>query len=441
MSPKKIQDIISHNTRGREGSRRPTFTQRLSHEQKTKEGRIRPRKPTRFFVHRGAGGRKYMGFVLWSIPVFVLVFLVISFSTLFEKASLKITPRQETISVDSVFTAFREQKADALSFEVMILDGNEKKIVRATEVKQVRQKASGQIVIYNDFNSRSQRLIKNTRFETPDGLIYRIRESVVVSGQKTAGGNVVPGSIVATVYADEPGEKYNIGLTDFVVPGFRGTPRYAKFYARSKTEMNGGFVGVIKTVSQEELEGVGNELKTIVKQKLLENARTQVPDNFILFDDAVLVNFSDIQDINEQTEVGADTIEVVQRAKLHAFIFDKENFSNYLAGMLVTGFTQDDRVIILNLTDLNFTLINKEQISPVADEEIQFSLLGNPQFIWIFDEEDLSNKLAGQSKDELKSILAQFLSIAKAEVVLRPFWKQSFPDDPRDIKVEQVIEP
>ena len=48
---------------------------------------------------------------------------------------------------------------------------------------KAKLKSSGKIIVYNNFSSEPQRLIIRTRFESPEGLVYRIPESIVVPGK------------------------------------------------------------------------------------------------------------------------------------------------------------------------------------------------------------------------------------------------------------------
>ena len=70
----------------------------------------------------------------------------------------------------------------------------------------IKTEASGKIVVYNNYSTAGQKLIKDTRFETPNGLIFRIKDAVTVPGKKTVGGETVPGSLEVTVYADKEGD-------------------------------------------------------------------------------------------------------------------------------------------------------------------------------------------------------------------------------------------
>ena len=100
-------------------------------------------------------------------------------------------------------------------------------------------------------------------------MIYRIPESINVPGKTVKDGVETPGTIEVEVFADEAGEKYNIGKVDFTVPGFKNDPaRYKGFYARSVTAMTGGFVGKMKTVLPEEKRSTLAQLDADIKTEL-----------------------------------------------------------------------------------------------------------------------------------------------------------------------------
>jgi len=188
MSKSRIQDIVTKKSRENPGAGvRPEYRQ----------NQIRTGK----------------GKVAFGIIVFLLaITLSVKVIDVFAKATIQVVLHKETINVDTILKSGKMDKAD-LPLEIMQLDMTERKTAKATGVENVEKKASGRIVVYNEFSSAPQKLIATTRFETPDGKIYRIKDAVTVPGA---------GSVEATVYADQPGEEYNIDLTDFTIPGFKG---------------------------------------------------------------------------------------------------------------------------------------------------------------------------------------------------------------------------
>lgn len=377
---------------------------------------------------------RFSRFALWFVAVVVVVALAFAFSFLFSGAKVIITPKQSKTIVDGRFKAAINADAEELPYEIMTIEKTDSMKIKATGKEEIEEKASGKIVIYNNFNSSSQRLIKNTRFETPEGLIYRIDKSVVVPGQKMEGGEKVPGSIEATVYADEAGEKFNISPKDFTVPGFKGSPRFDKFYARSKTPMEGGFIGEKLTADIDDIEQAKTEIHAELQKQLLNEAFSQKPDEFYLFEDAVFVEFESEPSIESNGE-----IEVVEKATLYGVLFNKEKFASYIAKNTLAVF-EDEPVEIADIASLTIAVSNKDEARPWEEEEFGFTVNGNARIVRTFDEEKLKSDLSGRAKAALPTILSGYPSIEQAKVVLMPFWKRSFPDKTNRIKIEKVIQ-
>src|SRR3989344_3601410 len=193
-------------------------------------------------------------FGIWIIAAIALVGLSAALMYFVAGATVNVTLRQEEKPIDLNVTAFRKAEDGQLSYTVATLSKEDSSKIPATSESSVSEKASGQIVIYNNYSSAPQVLIAKTRFETKEGLIYRIDKSVTVPGKKIENGVNVPGNSTVTVYSDKAGEAYKVGLTDFTIPGFKGDPRFDGFYARSKTEMTGGFIGMKKIVSPDAIK-------------------------------------------------------------------------------------------------------------------------------------------------------------------------------------------
>lgn len=443
MSPQKVQDIIVQ----RPGSKIPKrifgqggaitgerATPRVGVASKGGDASRFPR-----FSSVETPPRKKGGIFIWVAAVFAIIVLVFASSTFFEKATLKIVPKQKTAPFDSIVVARRgaDQTAkNLLPFEMMEITDSVSRQVLATVLEKVLRRASGTVVIYNNFSRESQRLIKNTRFESSDGKIYRIHESVVVPGQKTENGKTVPGSLEIDVYADEPGAEYNKELSDFTIPGFKGTPRFAKFYARGKTEISGGFSGEQKTLGQEEFKKVVAELEKELEDKLRANASAGKPDGFVLFPDGIFVVFAEDElPRAEAAESGYAT--VTKKATLYGAIFNEESFGNFITEKLSYA-EEGASVKVENVKELDFKIIDKANFNPEDDAQFSFTLKGSPHLVWGFDAEQLQNKLRAVKKRDLTAILAEFPSITRAEVTFRPFWKRSFPDEPKNIIIKSA---
>lgn len=260
-------------------------------------------------------------------------------------------------------------------------------------------------------------------------MIYRINKSVVVPGQTEKDGKKVPGSIEVTVYADEAGDGYNIGLTDFTIPGFEGSPQFEGFYARSKTEMTGGFVGEKLVVEETILEQTIDLLHERLALEVADKSTDQKPEGFITFDGMTFIRF-----VSEPTIDSGENVEIREKVVLYTVIFDERDLAQHVAENTLGSF-DNNPVTFINKDDLKATIENKEEVEPWSDLDLSFTLVGTASIEWIFDENRLKEDLAGRNKAAIHTILGGYPSIDTAEVIIRPFWKGSFPEDVNEIEI------
>ena len=386
------------------------------------------------FNDEPAGRRRYWP---WLLGLLLLIILFFGFSYFFAKATVKVTPRSEEVSINQTLSADQKSttsasSSSAIPYALIVLDKEGTADAPGTGDVSVSEKASGQIIVYNNYSSASQTLIATTRFQTPEGLVYRIDKDITVPGEKTVDGKTVAGSVEATVYADQPGEKYNVGLKDFTIPGFQGTPKASAFYARSKTPLAGGFIGTTKKVSDADLAAAHTKIEGSLGRELLEQARSQKPDNFILFDGALVTRFSPLPN-GSSTSPGL--VLVREKATSYAIVFDRDVLSSYLG----TALGRDTSSSTLEgLDQLRFNLLDKANFPKASSTAISFTLQGNVNLVPNIDQEALKADLSGLSRSKVSSVLAKYPSIEKVDVVYRPLWLWSFPKKASDIEIEVV---
>jgi hypothetical protein len=375
-------------------------------------------------------------YAIWFASFVAVLIVLFAISGLFTGATIKITPKTTTVksSASTVLTA-KQNSPDALDYQVITVTKDLGKSVPANGEEHVERKASGKIVILNTYDSNTQRLIKNTRFETPEGLIFRINESVVVPGRTGNGAQMTPGSAEVTVYADEPGEKYNIGLKDFTIPGFKGDPKYKAVYARSKTEMTGGFVGTINKVSDSDLASAQKEIHNDLDEALKKEALSQVPEDFVLFEGGEAITYDSLP----QTDAKGSSVTINEKGTLNGVIFNKNKLAQYILAQNKSSFDVPN-ISISNLDSLNISIQKKENFSPLKDKEFTFTIDGDIKFVALFDTDKVKNDIMGQPKKNLNQILTKYSSIEKAEAVVKPFWKSNFPTNLKNITIQVITE-
>ncbi|MCF7835852.1 MAG: hypothetical protein K9M15_01905 [Candidatus Marinimicrobia bacterium] len=380
--------------------------------------------------------KRKKGKAIFAMLIFTLMIILgIKTLNILAKTVVQLIVHKEVVSVDTAIKLGKSGSFD-LPLETIEIQGSKQKTIKATGVEEAETKASGQIVIYNSYSSKNQTLIATTRFETPEGKIYRINKSVVVPGAKVDGGSIVPSSIEVTVYADEPGEEYNIGLTDFTIPGFKGDSRYEKFYARSKTEMTGGFKGEVPTISNEDFLKIKKELQASLKEELIKKAKLQTPDDFLLHTDTINVTFLDRELQNSIYSQDNNKMEFVieEKATLFAPLFSKNKLSEVLAGKYL-GEDFKNTIKIVDPAKLTFELISGENDA----NTMIFKLVGEIEFVWLIDEEKLKEALIASAKEDSSNIFgifSEYPSIDSASVIFKPSWWKFFPNSSRQILIE-----
>lgn len=384
--------------------------------------------PTKIKEERKSNkGFKYRIFFVAFIAV---VFLLFALSFLFSGAKITVAPKIKEIPLSNEnLVATKNSGTSDLSFDLVVISGEENKTIQGGEMKDNSIAATGIIVLYNAYNSSPQVLAVNTRLEGSNGKIYKTSKKVTVPGMSKTGK---PGSIEVGIYAAETGEAYNSTPLDFKIPSFKGTAKYTKFYGRSRGDIIGGLRGEIAVVSALDKATAVSELKNSLETKLLKKATDQIPNGFILFKDAIFLNIDD-KDISFTPDKD-NLVLASMKGTLYGFLFDEKKLTAKIAQDIIDKYDGSE-VYMPNIRDLAFSLADKENISFADVKSISFSLSGTPRIIWKVNEAKFTADLLNKKKSDFNQILAQYPNIDSAVLVIRPFWKTTFPDKSKSIEI------
>ncbi len=374
---------------------------------------------------------------LYLVGVFLVLALAFAISAFFRSAQVKITPMEAVKSLNEGFTARKEASPNNLSFQVVSISKETEKQVDPKDTggeEKVERKAGGKIVIYNNYSTEVQKLVATTRFQTPEGQVYRIKDPVVVPGKTTKDGKSVPGSVEAFVEADKPGPSYNTGLKDFTVPGFKGDPRFKDVYARSKTEMTGGFSGVQKVISKEALSIAEKEMEGSLKTSLYNDLVNQIPADFVLYPNSLFYKYEPVSQYVNST----GQITIKKKGTGSAVIFDKAGLTKSIQAKVLTE-SSSDTVRISNLDKLEFSYLSTSTPVSNTTTSVTFILKGEPNFVWVFDESKLKTDLLGLSKKNARVVISSYPSIKEAWILTRPFWNQKIPTDIEKVTLTNTL--
>ncbi len=343
-------------------------------------------------------------------------------------AAINISLYKETLAIDSRLRARANATADGLPFEIMQLSAEESGLIAATGITSGGQKASGKITVYNNYGSAPQKLIANTRFQTSDGKVYRIKGAISVPGM---------GVLEATVYADQAGEEYNIGPADFTIPGLKGGARFEKVFAKSKSAMSGGSSGNARVVKKEDIDSVRASINEKIKNNLAEMLAKQKPEGYVLFADAVKIEYAENQDNPKVGDSSGRSMAFKIKGSATAYLFKKDALYKALAddnaGDLKKA-PKNDPVLINNVESLDFNLISAD----AKNKEITVRLKGDADFVWVVDTAKLLEDVLNYKGKDYASVFQNYPAIEKAAIVQSPKWWPRFPKDKSKIKINVV---
>ena len=294
----------------------------------------------------------------------------------------------------------------------------------ATGQKDVVQKASGTITIFNK-STTSQRLVATTRFETPDGIIFRIPATVTVPAATKVGSTTQEGSIQSAVYADRPGTDSNIGPSTFTIPGFDGTPKANDFYAKSDKPMTGGIIGPSKIITEEDYSKAQEGLTATLKDKILKAIKSQSGELTIL--DSSPIKY-DAPATNAKAGDAAENLQMTIDGTADVVAF---RAADVMA--LVKNYVEKSGDSQLLEKGLTVTYANP-QLS-TDDSSVTFDVQVTGKSASTLDTNKIMGDVSGMTEDAIKNYLSGMNGVESAHVQLSPFWVKSIPKDPQKIKI------
>lgn len=299
-------------------------------------------------------------------------------------------------------------------------------------------KASGKILIYNSFGTDSQPLVATTRFQSADGKIFRLSKGITVPGASDRNGQREPGVVEADVVADSAGSDYNIGPSDFSIPGFVGSAKAGKIYAKSKVSMSGG-------------SSTGQTGATSVSGADIEKAKTDAIESFrksfsesldrdLASNERYIADTFDIVTVGNPSAPGIGSVasSFEYRATFHAkaFVFSEDELRDRSVAILRKKASVQDGYAARDVT------FRYEGGTPDYQAgTFRFKADVNAIFVATVDVGSLREDFLGKKADEIKPILERHAEVKNIEIELKPKgFSFAVPKDRKRVTVT-VIQP
>lgn len=359
--------------------------------------------------------------------------------TAFQSTSVTVTPKTESVTFTdkATITAYPNDPENAgpgkLTYTVLSQSVEASSTVPASGTKQVDEFSSGTITVYNEYSDQPVKLIKNTRFATPEGLVFRAKDAITIPGFKKSGSSKIPGAVTAVVVADKAGEAYNVGpVSKFTLPALQETksPMYTSVYASSKAAMTGGFSGVRPGVDEATLtaarDSLHKELETRVREALIKAS----PQGTYIAPALVSITYES----GPITPGDAGTARIQERAIATAPVFDAALLADALAasgGASLSG----SSIKLVNPDSFTLSTADVGQVPNYGTTPLILYVAGSATFVSTIDAQGLSQTLAGKDKAQFQDIVKVYPGIVAGDASVFPFWNSHFPTDPAKIQV------
>ncbi|MEK7606886.1 MAG: hypothetical protein AAB444_01690 [Patescibacteria group bacterium] len=345
-----------------------------------------------------------IGFVALTV---LLIGAVVMFSLM--SARVEITPRKMLQSVEFLVGVGSGAEGETIPgiLEERVVEGDVQ--VEATGVKTSEGKATGMLTVMSTMEF-PQPLVATTRFLTPDGVLFRLKNQVTVPAK---------GSVEAEVYADIGGASGNINPSTFTIPGLT-VAKQKLVWAESKAAMTGG----AKTARVISAEDIARGKAQVVKQ----------------LEDEAIARFA--QEVEGQyggvvgkatassAEISAKVGEEKQSFSIHAKVtlalvaYDRSALETSSKTRLLISVPQDKELSYFGKDAMLISLESFDSKNARATLRIYAdgdAVLKKTSGVLNMD------KLAGMGVEEATRYLQSFEAVEKARITVFPAWLKSIP--------------
>lgn len=380
-----------------------------------------------------------------SIKKFLYLFLIICFLAaaataylVLPQAKIEVLPKQENLNFELTFVVDAAVKTVDLSLnkipgQLISVSLNKEQEFAATSEREVDGKANGTLRIYNNFNTQEQVLVARTRFVSESsGLTYRLVQRVVVPAAKIEDSVLKPSFIEAFVEADEPGAEYNIGPTNFKIPGFLGSPKYEGFYAESLEPMRGGSKGYNKVVSEQDLSQAKETVKVVLQEAAEADLKNKIPEQLKFLDQCQRRQLTSLES-NVQPGDPQESFQVKAEMKIEAIVFRLDDLKDLIEQNISAQIT-DDKHSLPASQAIEYLDCQLQPDQPSAQLKIRVQ----EKAAYKIDEGKLAQDLISLNNQQLEEYFNKQATIDKVRVSFWPFWVKGVPKQQQRLELKVV---
>lgn len=380
-------------------------------------------------LHHYAVTGKQIG---WTVAVLVVLAAALyGITVVFGLAKINITFKKTPWSYNGNFVALTSVSQinaanNIIPAQIFSVTKNTTQSFRASGKQYVSLKAQGTITIYNSYSSSPQTLVAATRFVTPDGIMFRLVNEVVVPGAAVTNGQIVPSSITALIIASSSGPDYNVGPTPKLsIPGFVGTPKYNAFYGAIASGTSGGFIGEKAVPTANDIATAEQNVTNILTSDLQNSLIGSYTNNFEIIDGATTSQITKLS-VNTSTDENGE-FSVFGEGTLSAIGFDETIFKTFLLSLAQSTEASS--------TFGDLTLDYASAIPDFANGKLSFSVSAQGSLEPAFSADAFRGSVAGEKISDAKDAISSLPELQEGAISVWPAWLWQIPSDTNKIQI------
>lgn len=320
--------------------------------------------------------------------------------------------------------------------------------------------ASGNLTIVNTMNSERP-LVTQTRFQTNEGIVFRIADDIVVP----AADNNGPGKIEAYVVADQVdstgsivGSRGNIGPSRFFLPGLKGDNQN-KVYAESTVEMKGGVTDYMTFVTQQDLDAAKSRIKDELTKTAIDELRKSIKDkaalagqtaNYdLLQGDSQAITTGEVQIQVDESLINQQITEfqVTGNMDVAGLYYDHDAMLEILRDELLLKKSPQKELLRINEGSTTYRIFQRDEAT--GKIKITANIKGVEQYQIDPEKENgaqllekIREHIAGLDIEEAKIYIQNLPEINKVEINSWPAWSPTIPSltDNISFKISDAVE-
>lgn len=341
---------------------------------------------------------------------FLFITIILSGVIMFissKRVSIIVETKVSPVDISDSVLVGETDKFGALKGAVDSVVVSLEQLYMPTDSEKQEAKATGVVILHNDSNL-AQPLVATTRLLSSKGVLFRIKDRVVVPAN---------GEIEAEVYADEKGEKGDIGPAQFTIPGLNES-KQKEIYARSETNMTGG-INSVGILGKSDMEKAKASFELALQQKGEKELQAA---NFGLKGVYKLIS----SDTKANAEIGDEVYEFTLSGTVTVLgIFYKQEDLQSIALKSLSRKAVDDTELVKPSNQEPTAIIEDYNLAKkTATLQLYYSGISklNPE-----SKQLDKSMFFGKSKDEVRRYLLKLDHVRGVDIKFTPAWVRTVP--------------